>query len=50
VTENLKSGDLSKLPYRTMTMESVFDKLAGHRPAITAESFENEDIEPLVIA
>jgi hypothetical protein len=29
VTENLKGGDLSKLPDRTMTMQSVFDALCG---------------------
>ena len=34
VTEHLKGGDLSKLPQRTMTAQSVFDKLAGHTPTI----------------
>ena len=34
VTENLKGGDLSKLPQRTMTMQSVFDKIANHAPVI----------------
>ena len=34
VTEHLKGGDLSKLPQRTMTTQSVFDKLAGHAPEI----------------
>jgi hypothetical protein len=34
VTENLKGGDLSKLPFRTMTAQSIFDRLAGHRPTI----------------
>ena len=33
-TEHLKGGDLSKLPQRTMTAQSVFDKLAGHTPTI----------------
>jgi hypothetical protein len=31
VTENLKGGDLSKLPFRTMTAQSIFDRIAGHR-------------------
>jgi hypothetical protein len=30
-TENLKGSDLSKLPARTMTIQSVFDGLAGHK-------------------
>jgi hypothetical protein len=34
VTEHLKGGDLSKLPQRTMTTQSVFDRLAGHTPEI----------------
>ena len=34
VTEQLKGGDLAKLPFRTMTVESIFDRLAGHRPQI----------------
>ena len=34
VTENLKGGDLTKLPQRTMTMQSVFDKIANHAPVI----------------
>ena len=34
ITEHLKAGDLSKLPQRTMTVQSVFDKLAGHTPEI----------------
>lgn len=38
VTENLKGGDLSKLPQRTMTMQSIFDKLAGHRPNLTVDA------------
>ena len=33
VTENLKSGDLTKLPFRTMTVESIFDRVSGHRKA-----------------
>ena len=34
ITEHLKGGDLSKPPQRTMTVQSVFDKLAGHTPEI----------------
>ena len=34
VTEHLKGGDLTKLPQRTMTTQSVFDRLAGHKPKI----------------
>ena len=34
ITEHLKGGDLSKLPQRTLTVQSVFDKLAGHTPEI----------------
>lgn len=34
ITENLKGGDLTKLPQRTMTVQSVFDRIAGHRPEI----------------
>ena len=34
ITEHVKGGDLSKLPQRTMTVQSVFDKLAGHTPEI----------------
>jgi hypothetical protein len=34
VTENLKGGDLSKLPERTMKMQSLFDGVAGHRSAV----------------
>ena len=34
ITEHLKGGELSKLPQRTMTVQSVFDKLAGHTPEI----------------
>ena len=37
VTECLKGGDLSKLPARTMTMQSIFDARVGHRPIIEAE-------------
>lgn len=29
VTENLKGGDLTKLPMRTIVMESIFDRVSG---------------------
>tara|TARA_R110002153_G_scaffold43986_1_gene124125 strand:- start:1466 stop:2245 length:780 start_codon:yes stop_codon:yes gene_type:complete len=41
VTEHLKGGDLTKLPQRTMTTQSVFDRLAGHKPKIV----EAEEIQ-----
>lgn len=34
VTECLKGGDLGKLPQRTMAVQSILDKIAGHAPAI----------------
>jgi|TARA_R110002051_G_scaffold32588_1_gene73628 hypothetical protein len=34
VTEHLKGGDLTKLPQRTMTTQSLFDTIAGHVPEI----------------
>jgi hypothetical protein len=57
ITENLKGGDLSKLPFRTMTAQSVFDRVAGHSPTIETSIIEaadepedDEDFQPLVIA
>lgn len=41
-TECLKGGDLSKLPARTMTMQSIFDTRAGHRSVIEAEIDKTE--------
>jgi hypothetical protein len=52
ITENLKGGDLSKLPFRTMTAQSVFDRIAGHRPTIEAEidpADAGEEMETLVV-
>ena len=40
VTENLKGGDLSKLPERTMKMQSIFDGIAGHRSGVIVEAEE----------
>ena len=47
ITENLKGGDLTKLPQRTMTVQSVFDKIAGHVPLL--EAIEVEEEEALVL-
>jgi hypothetical protein len=38
VTENLKNGDLTKLPQRTMTTQSIFDKMANHDSIIEMEA------------
>ena len=40
VTENLKGGDLSKLPERTMKMQSIFDGVAGHQSQVIVEAEE----------
>lgn len=45
VTENLKGGDLSKLSFRTMTMQSIFDAVAGHRPAIEVQEIVTKGCE-----
>jgi hypothetical protein len=42
VTECLKGGDLSKLPARTMTMQSIFDARAGHNSVIQTEIDKSE--------
>jgi len=44
VTECLKGGDLSKLPARTMVMQSIFDGLAGHSPIIEVEVVDAADL------
>ena len=41
VTENLKGGDLSKLPERTMKVQSIFDGIAGHRSAVLVDAEEH---------
>jgi len=38
VTENLKNGDLTKLPQRTMVMQSVFDRVAKHDSIIEIDA------------
>jgi len=51
VTENLKGSDLSKLPFRTMTVQSIFDPIASHVPHIEVQEFVTagceDDAEPL---
>lgn len=42
-TENLKGGDLTKLPARTMAAQSILDALAGHTPSIVAVEAEVEE-------
>jgi len=37
-TEHLKGGDLSKLPTRTMAIQSNFDRLAGHKPDLLVDN------------
>lgn len=45
ITENLKGGDLSKLPFRTMTTQSIFDVTAGHRPVIEVQEIVTKGCE-----
>lgn len=45
VTENLKGGDLSKLPDRTMTMQSVFDARVGSDYRIVDVETETVEVE-----
>lgn len=45
ITENLKGGDLSKLPFRTMTTQSIFDAVAGHTPAIEVQEIVTKGCE-----
>lgn len=45
VTENLKGGDLSKLPFRTMCMQSIFDKLAHHVPQLELQEIVTKGCE-----
>jgi hypothetical protein len=44
VTENLKGSDLTKLPARTMVMQSIFDSRAGHASILGAQEIEVEDL------
>lgn len=45
ITENLKGGDLSKLPFRTMTTQSIFDGVAGHSPVIEVQEIVTKGCE-----
>ena len=45
ITENLKGGDLSKLPFRTMTTQSIFDRIAGHRPVLEVQEIITKGCE-----
>lgn len=45
VTEHLKGGDLSKLPFRTMTTQSILDGVAGHVPAIEVQEIVTKGCE-----
>jgi len=48
ITENLKGGDLSKLPFRTMTTQSIFDAVAHHTPTIEVQEIvadSQEEVE-----
>lgn len=50
-TQEMKGSDLSKLPYRTMACESIFDKLARFTPAepIILDASEIDESDPLVV-
>lgn len=37
VTESLKGSDFTRFPQRTMIVQSVFDRISGHRDTIDAE-------------
>lgn len=45
VTEHLKGSDQSKLPFRTMTMQSIFDPKAAHVPAIEVQELVTKGCE-----
>ena len=45
VTENLKGGDLSKHPFRTMTMQTVLDPFAGHSPQLEVQEIVTKGCE-----
>jgi len=64
ITECLKGGDLSKLPFRTMCAQSILDPIASHVPAIEVQEIVTkgcedspepdgtdyrDEIEPLVV-
>ena len=45
VTENLKGSDLTKLPARTMVMQSIFDSQAGFRSVIDVEAVDVTELQ-----
>jgi hypothetical protein len=45
VTEILKGSDLSKLPFRTMTCQSILDPIASHVPTIEVQEIVAEGCE-----
>ncbi len=45
LTENLKGGDLNKLPFRTMTIQSIFDRMSGHRPVLEVQEIATAGCE-----
>jgi hypothetical protein len=44
-TENLKGGDLSKLPFRTMTAQSILDPRACHVPNLEVQEIVTKGCE-----
>jgi hypothetical protein len=51
-TQEMKGSDLSKLPFRSMVVESVFDKVARFAPKVVEEidmSEAGDENEPLVV-
>lgn len=51
ITENLKGGDISKLSDRTIRMQSIFDKMAHHKPQIVEVEAQPivEEMETVVL-
>jgi Domain of unknown function (DUF932) len=47
ITQQLKGSDLSKLPFRTMVVESIFDRVSTHRPLCVQEI--KQERESLVV-
>lgn len=44
ITENLKGGDLSKLPYRTRTAQSILDGYAGFVSSLRGQVENNDEV------
>lgn len=45
ITEHLKGSDQSKLPFRTMTTQSIFDPIAAHTPEIEVQEIVTKGCE-----